>query len=96
MNHVFQHMKDNALSIEKHYLDKFPIPDPPDLIREEIMDVCEELIIRSASKTTNDDFIKYEEALSNLVYKAYDLSENEISIIERNLPPRDPIIRMTV
>ncbi|TNE43156.1 MAG: hypothetical protein EP343_34685 [Deltaproteobacteria bacterium] len=92
MTLTFPHKKDEALSMDIEYLENFPIPNPPNELRAQIVETCQQLMDTELDIETR---IEFEKQLSTKVYKAYGFSELEIQIVTENPVLRDPIQRIT-
>lgn len=91
INRIFQHMKDEGLSVDVQFLKKLPIPSITDVARNAISQLAGRLIELSYSPSNDDKLGPIELALDRLVGRAFDLSESEFRVMMSSLPPRDPI-----
>ena len=86
INHTFQPRKDGGRSLDIQHLLALPIPNALDDARQKISAVVTALI-QSPDAERRD----LEYCLNALVQDAFELSSQEVSVLERSLPPRDPI-----
>jgi hypothetical protein len=61
-------------------LQNYPLPENKEFIKKEIADLVMEILIK---KQSNLDSLKLETQIDQLVYQLYDLTEEEIKIIEK-------------
>jgi hypothetical protein len=86
INHTFQPRKDGGRSLDIQHLLALPIPNASDDARQQMSAVVTALI-QSPDAERRD----LEYRLNALVQDAFELSSQEVSVLERSLPPRDPI-----
>lgn len=86
INHTFQPRKDGGRSLDIQHLSALPVPSVDASLRSEIADAVSSLI-----KDQNVATAAQEIHLNTLVQRAYGLTEKEIALLGRSLPPRDPI-----
>lgn len=92
INRTFQHMKDDGVSVDVQFLLSLPIPNATAPLRTEIEALANRLIHLSKSSATNSaEWCDLETHLNSLVQQAFDLTPEEVGVLEHSLPPRDPI-----
>jgi hypothetical protein len=92
INRTFQHMKDEGLNIQVQFLLALPVPDAAPSLRARIETASDQLIRLSQSPQADpSEQSDLEMHLNSLVQQAFDLTPEEVSVLERSLPPRDPI-----
>jgi len=64
-------------------MENIPIPEIDDSMESKISEVVDR-IIKIKEKGKNVDVLKYEHQIDQLVYKLYDLTPDEIAIVEGN------------
>jgi hypothetical protein len=93
VSRVFQHMKDEGLSVDVQFLTDLPIPGAPEELREAIRRETEAL--RTLTLTEPGAFaerLRRERLINGLVEQAFGLTEEERSLLIDSLPPRDPLV----
>lgn len=69
-------------TFKTNYIQPFPIPDNiPQLTQEKIIELVNEIIELKLQKH-NNEILKKEKELDFLIYSLYDLTENEIKVID--------------
>ena len=92
VNRVFQHMKDEGLSVDVHFLKALPVPQIGSAARSKIEAVVRQLLaIAAATPHFVPARASLEHQLNTLVNEAFGLSASEAVVLESSLPPRDPI-----
>ncbi|MCL4486959.1 MAG: N-6 DNA methylase [Chloroflexi bacterium] len=92
INRTFQHMKDDGVSVDVQFLLALPIPDAKVSLRAEIESLTKRLLDLSQSSVTSvAEESEIELRLNSLVQQAFNLTPEEVDVLERSLPPRDPI-----
>ena len=92
INRTFQHMKDDGISVDVQFLLALPIPGADAPLRTEIQSLASRLIhLSQASVADAAEQSDLELRLNSLVQQAFDLTPEEVSVLERSLPQRDPI-----
>ncbi len=87
VNRVFQHMKDEGLSVDVQFLRKLPIPEAPQGARARIAQ-----LVRSVTKADDlVDICHLETELDSLIVGAFGLTATECDVLVSSLPPRDPV-----
>jgi len=92
INRTFQHMKDDAVSMEIHYLENVPIPEADDETRSRIEKLAKEVIEAKVARDP-EKVLEVDTQLSSLVEFAFGLRDAESQILAGSLPPRDPLER---
>jgi hypothetical protein len=92
INRTFQHMKDDGISVDVQFLLALPIPNVGAHVRMEMEDLAKRLIELSRSSVADSaEQSDLESRLNSLVQQAFGLTREEVGVLERSLPPRDPI-----
>src|ERR1700733_7628757 len=92
INRTFQHMKDDGISVDVQFLLALPIPSVGASLRTEIAALAGRLLHLSQSSTADSaEQSELEVCLNSLVQQAFDLTPEEVTVLEQSLPPRDPI-----
>jgi len=91
VNRVFQHMKDDGLSVDVQFLRTLPVPAASEELREEIARQAKRLISARRSGADSDFMNALELALNGLVNRAFELTDSEEQLLVSSLPPRDPL-----
>jgi hypothetical protein len=86
INHTFQPRKDGGRSLDIQHLLALPIPDASADLRHKISAAVTSLI-----RSSDAERVELEHLLNTLLQDAFQLSSAEASVLERSLPPRDPI-----
>jgi len=94
VNRTFQHMKDEGLSVDVQFLKRLPVPAFGEPLRSEIQSLAGEIVAASNSPTGSKRIPSLEVRLSDLVMRAFALTEAEQEILISSLPPRDPIAEL--
>jgi hypothetical protein len=89
MNRTFSPRKDGGRSVEVQRLLQMPVPHVDVALRAEIEQAVRDLL------SPGPNTIQGELRLNCLVEEAFQLTAREREIIERSLPPRDPIAILT-
>ncbi|MGB9408102.1 MAG: UvrD-helicase domain-containing protein, partial [Terracidiphilus sp.] len=90
INRTFQHMKDDGLSVDIQFLMSLPIPHVAPSLYTEISETVKSLIAKAYEVQP-----ALEIHLNQLVLEAFQLSEEERTMIDNSLPLRDPIAILT-
>ena len=92
MTLTFPHLKDEALYMHADYLAHFPIPQPSELFKENVREICRALrkIVTDPSAEISTR-ISLEKKLSDRVWEAYGFNSDEQKILEEISVLRDPI-----
>jgi hypothetical protein len=91
VNRVFQHMKDEGLSVDVQFLKRLPIPKVSDDKRTEISRLADQLVKLSLTSASDDKLAPIEISLNDLVNDAFEITDAELRVMMSSLPPRDPI-----
>jgi len=92
INRTFQHMKDDGISVDVHFLLALPIPAATAALQADIEAATARLIHLSQSPQADSaEQSGLEMHLNALVQQAFALTPEEVGVLERSLPPRDPI-----
>ena len=94
VNRTFQHMKDDAVSMEIHYLEKVPIPEVDDETRAQIESVIVKLFAALESENPME-VLRLDTELSALVESTFRLNDADRQTLANSLPPRDPLDRQS-
>jgi hypothetical protein len=89
MNHTFQHLKDGGMKVQPQTLPLLPIPSVSSDLRYQVESTAKRLA--SYSETGSVERFDLEMRLNSLVQQAFALTPEEVGVLERSLPPRDPI-----
>ena len=89
MNHTFQHLKDGGMKVQVQTLPSLPIPPVSSGLREQIESAAKLLIDSSQADSAEQSDLELR--LNSLVQQAFALTPEEVGVLERSLPPRDPI-----
>ena len=89
---TFQHMKDEGLSVDVQYLKPLPVPTPPDNLREEIRSTALRVIEAQNESEDIEQIYSLELRLNDLVEEAFQVTDDERSVLQRSLPLRDPLM----
>ena len=92
INQTFSPRKDGGRSVEVQRLLALPIPAAGEPLRNEIESLAKRLI--QLAQTSLADPIEQSDLeirLNSLVQQAFDLTTEEVGVLGRSLPPRDPI-----
>ncbi|MBN1812314.1 MAG: Eco57I restriction-modification methylase domain-containing protein, partial [Anaerolineae bacterium] len=87
---TWPHMKDEALSVQKSGLLSLPIPDAPADLRAEIERLAQQAIALAGD--VSPKLLELERRLDSYIMDAFGLSAAEVGVVERTLPPRDPLV----
>lgn len=87
---TWPHMKDEALSVQKSGLLSLPIPNAPADLRAEIETLARQAIALAGDVSAN--LMDLERRLDRCIMDAFGLSAAEVAVVERALPPRDPLV----
>jgi hypothetical protein len=90
INRTFQHMKDEGLSVDVQFLKNLPIPNASEELRADISKGARNLI-DAAAGSGDAAMHSLEAQVSELVERAFALTDSERSILIASLPPRDPL-----
>lgn len=93
VSRVFQHLKDEGLSVDVQFLVGLPIPKAPGELITAIQRETRQLLdlIRSGNRAPLEKW-KAECRINALVEQAFALSEGERQLLVGSLPPRDPLV----
>jgi hypothetical protein len=93
INRTFQHMKDDGISVDVQFLLALPIPCADAPLRTDIESLANRLIHLSQSSVADAaEQSDLELRLNSLVQQAFALTPEEVGVLQRSLPPRDPIM----
>ena len=92
LHRMWPHMKDEALSVKKRRLLSLPIPEAPANLHSRI-----EKLVRQAHEIAGQEeklsqLLRIELQIHDCVIQAYGLTSAETALIDRTLPPRDPLV----
>lgn len=91
VNRLFQHMKDDGLSVDVQFVKMLPLPQCSDALRAEVCESVGKLL--AVIRQQNDMAIcRCEESLNRLIEQAFELTPSELRTLENSLPPRDPVV----
>jgi hypothetical protein len=85
------HMKDEALTVQKQKVLSLPIPEVTPDLRSQIENLVDQAGEIARDVSGQIELLVIERALDACVIEAYGLTKDEVAIIERTLPPRDPL-----
>lgn len=92
ISRVFQHMKDEGLSVDVQFLTNLPIPDAPEELRESIRRETEPLVSLTLTEPgAIAERLERERRINELVEQAFKLNDDERALLLSSLPPRDPL-----
>jgi hypothetical protein len=93
MTLTFPHKKDEALSMDADYLERFPLPRATEELKQEIRVKCRSLIADVASRPSNRglEWLSVEQEVSSLVWKAYGFSTADEAVLDEAPVLRDPL-----
>jgi hypothetical protein len=84
-------MKDEALCVQKPRLLSLPIPEAPIDLCSSIEALVEQAYGVASENGNLTELLDIEARIKDQVTKAFRLSTAEVALIERTLPPRDPL-----
>ncbi|MBM4466526.1 MAG: hypothetical protein FJ014_13390 [Chloroflexi bacterium] len=88
---MWPHMKDEAVRVQKQELMSLPVPEASADLRSKI-----EALAQQAYEIAGEDnlaqLFDIEVQMQHRVIEAFELTNAEVSLIERTLPPRDPLV----
>jgi hypothetical protein len=92
MTLTFPHKKDEALSMDADYLERFPVPRACEETKAEIRGVCARLVSLARDENpTTEEMLALESKLSQLVLLSYGLPEYASIVVQNNPVLRDPL-----
>ncbi len=91
MARVFPHKKDEALSMDVDYLERFPVPKIAEAEKQSIRERCHRLLDLVARGASVAEMIELEAELSTAVWMAFRLSPREQTILDVSPVLRDPL-----
>jgi hypothetical protein len=92
INHTFQPRKDGGRSLDIQHLLAMPIPDVEEDLKEEIRrEVASAIELVRTDTSDRSKLSTVELRINALVETAFGLSNDELTILKRSLPARDPI-----
>ena len=89
---IWPHKKDEALSVQKPALLSLPIPEAHERLRTDIETLAQQAYAVSGDAAKKSDLLQIELQINDYVIEAYRLSGEEIEVMKRTLPPRDPLV----
>ena len=96
VNRMFQHMKDEGLSIDVQFLKKLPMPALDEQLRLNIEHVTRELMIaHSVGTRPHGEIIRLEMLLDDFIQDGFHLTAQERRVLKNSLPLRDPVVSLT-
>ena len=92
VSRVFQHMKDEGLSVDVQFLVNLPIPNAPVPLMNQIRGTTARLLsVLQNLPPDSGDLYSLEHGLSRMIEEAFELSPREREVLVKTLPPRDPL-----
>lgn len=89
---MWPHMKDEALAVQKPKLLSLPIPEAPAELRSKIEKLVRQAYEIAGEKEKLSDLLPIESQIHDCAIEAYGLTRAEVTLIDRTLPPRDPLV----
>ena len=89
---MWPHMKDEALGVQKRKLLSLPIPEVSADLRSQIETLVQQACQIAGKEKELPDLLHIESQINDCVLEAYGLTGAQAAIIERTLPPRDPLV----
>ena len=89
---MWPHMKDEALSVQKRRLLSLPIPEAPANLRSRIEKLARQAYEIAGEEEKLSELLRIELQIHDCVIEAYGLTSAETALIDRTLPPRDPLV----
>jgi len=88
---TWPHMKDEALAVHKPRLLSLPIPEAPADLRLEIEKLVQQAYVMAGQEEKVPALLDIEYQIHECAIEAFGLSATEVALIDRTLPPRDPL-----
>ncbi len=92
LSRAWPHMKDEALAVQKPGLLALPVPLASSDLLSDIASLARQAHELAGRADGLAELLRVERQLNEAVTQAYELTDEEIAIIERTLPPRDPLV----
>lgn len=93
VSRVFQHMKDEGLSVDVQFLTDLPIPDATEALQDTIRgEVRSFLSVERTEDGSAAELLRREHRINDLVEQAFGLTPRERQLLVNSLPPRDPLV----